>query len=163
MINEFKKKLITITENDRRLWSTTSKCGWYCLRSSTVIKLLKPRCLAISTIGPWPDIKHRFLWNDLSIFNGECDIITWSAFILIPNNADSFAALDERSSLPAFVTNTVGTRKSPFLSVKRFRHSFVFSSRVLPLKMTPSISKRMPKFAFFFFQNRTYFFSNWFK
>lgn len=142
---------LALTEKDRRLWSTTSKCGWYCRRSSTVIKLLKPRCLAISTMGPWPDMRHRFLWNDLSIFKGECDMITWSGLILIPSKADNLAAFVERSSLPAFVTKTVGTRNLPFFSVRRLRHSFVFSSRVLPLRMTPSISKRIPKFAFFFF------------
>ena len=59
-------------------WSTTSRTGKARRMSSTVHTLVKPSCLLISWIGPWPDTRTRLLWNCLNIFNGLWAITTCS-------------------------------------------------------------------------------------
>ena len=53
--------VMELTTDIRRLWSTASSIGKVHLSSSIVTILLKPRFLAISTIGPCPDISTRLL------------------------------------------------------------------------------------------------------
>ena len=100
--------------NPRRfLWSTMSRFGNASHNCSIVVTFVKPRFFAMSAMGPWPLIKQCFLWNSVYIFNGLCDIITCSALTGMPRIWDNFAAFDERNSLPAFVTKTVGIRNWP--------------------------------------------------
>jgi hypothetical protein len=63
----------------------------------------------------------------------------------IPRICESLAAFDERNSLPALVTNTVGIRNCPEV-VTSFRNaSRVYGNNFLPRVNTPSISNRRPK------------------
>ena len=54
-------------------------------------------------------------------------------------------ALLALSVLPAFVTNIVGTKNFPLLSVNNLKASLAFGSKLRPRTMTPSISKNKPK------------------
>ncbi len=56
----------------------------------------------------------------------------------------SLAAFDERNSLPALVTNIVGTRNSPDILINLRNASRVYGNNFLPRVNTPSISKRRP-------------------
>lgn len=64
-----------------------------------------------------------------------------------PRMSESSTALVAGSLLPAFVTNTVGTRKRPTRSVSRLIASRAAGSTCFPRTNTPSMSKRNPKFA----------------
>ncbi len=68
-------------------------------------------------------------------------------FTLTPNKLDNLFDLEFLISLPAFVTNIVGTLKLPYSSVIMRMQSLVRGNSCLPLSNTPSISNIKPKFA----------------
>jgi hypothetical protein len=102
--------------------------------------------LAFST-GPCPVTRTCFLWNSVNILRGECAITTWSSVISTFNHSESLSAFSCRKEFPAFVRNTEGTLNLPVAGLTSFVKASGANGRtLLPLTMTPSISKRIPKF-----------------
>jgi hypothetical protein len=62
----------------------------------------------------------------------------------MPSICVSLAAFDERNSLLALVTNTVGIRNCPVVFTNLRNASRVYGNNFLPRVNTPSISKRRP-------------------